>query len=163
MKTFQSYFEDTATDLAKALDSHDWSYEMSDDHRYYVSGERSYSNIKSLIEKMVREGQDREAKEILDTCEYPYKDKRFIEPFYNYLFAVKNKPKETNKPKSTIDRVYSSLAKSSNGKSINIYAYKDIDGSIHVKKDINKKNIIDKVVNSEDEAKKLFDQISHEK
>ena len=47
--------------LEKALQTHDWYYMMSDDHRYYTRGSEEARNIHNLITKLKEAGQGEEA------------------------------------------------------------------------------------------------------
>ena len=48
--------------IAKALDKelkeHDWTYEMSDDHGYWLSGTAQRNKIKKMAEDYYAEGED---------------------------------------------------------------------------------------------------------
>jgi len=44
--------------LKQQLESHDWFYQYSDDHRYYKSGEKEYQEIWRTIEDMKEFGEN---------------------------------------------------------------------------------------------------------
>lgn len=52
---------DLMAKLEKALQTHDWYYMMSDDHRYYKRGSEEARNIHNLITKLKEAGQGEEA------------------------------------------------------------------------------------------------------
>ena len=49
----------TLDTLEKQLLEHDWTYEMSDDHRYWVSGTTDRKEIKVAVEKLYAMGLKR--------------------------------------------------------------------------------------------------------
>lgn len=57
------------TDLEKLDDllrKHDWTYQMSDDNRYYQSGVKSKNEIKNLLDKADKEGWKKEALDVFE-------------------------------------------------------------------------------------------------
>ena len=50
--------------LESQLESHDWFYGYSDDHRYYKSGSREYRQIRDTIDKLSSEGYKVEAEQM---------------------------------------------------------------------------------------------------
>ena len=44
--------------LESKLKSHDWFFEYSDDHRYYTSGLREFTQIWNIIEKLQAVGEN---------------------------------------------------------------------------------------------------------
>lgn len=59
--------EDLMQQLEKALESHDWWYMMSDDHRWYVRGSEQAKNIHNLIMKLKDAGRGDEAEALYKT------------------------------------------------------------------------------------------------
>jgi hypothetical protein len=50
--------------LESQLESHDWFYGYSDDHRYYKSGSREHRQIWETIDKLSSEGYKVEAEQM---------------------------------------------------------------------------------------------------
>lgn len=50
MMQWERSVETPKEELVRLLDDHDWYYHYSDDHRYWVAGERSIVRIRALIE-----------------------------------------------------------------------------------------------------------------
>lgn len=50
--------------LESQLESHDWFYGYSDDHRYYKSGSREHRQIWETIDKLSSEGYKIEAEQM---------------------------------------------------------------------------------------------------
>ena len=50
--------------LESQLESHDWFYGYSDDHRYYKSGSREHRQIWDTIKKLSSEGYKVEAEQM---------------------------------------------------------------------------------------------------
>jgi hypothetical protein len=44
--------------LVSKLQGFDWYYEMSDDHRYWVAGERARAEVQKLIDKLILEDKE---------------------------------------------------------------------------------------------------------
>jgi len=47
-------------ELQDALESHDWWYMMSDDHRWYLSGTKSMNHIRDLVKRVNSAGLTKE-------------------------------------------------------------------------------------------------------
>ena len=67
--------EDLMQQLEKALQSHDWYYMMSDDHRWYTRGSEQARNIRNLIVKLKDAGKGDEAEALYKS----YSDKNKFE------------------------------------------------------------------------------------
>lgn len=50
----------------KMLQSHDWYYHFSDDHRYYIKGRDSAQRIRVMMERLGELGLETEAKELFE-------------------------------------------------------------------------------------------------
>ncbi|MFZ9219875.1 MAG: hypothetical protein ACO22Y_00065 [Sediminibacterium sp.] len=66
---------DLMQQLEKALQSHDWYYMMSDDHRWYTRGSQEAQNIRNLIVKLKDAGKGDEAEALYKS----YSDKHKFE------------------------------------------------------------------------------------
>ena len=53
-------------ELEALLISHDWYYDMSDDHRYYLQGRRQYNEIWNLMTELKENGYFTEAENLYD-------------------------------------------------------------------------------------------------
>jgi len=79
------------------IKSHDYSYMMSDDHRYYVSGERSEQKIKQLIHTLcsvVHINAERLLEDSLSEVNEQYVDgltHKVIRGWFNNYIPVQNK------------------------------------------------------------------------
>jgi hypothetical protein len=54
-------------ELEALLVSHDWYYAMSDDHRYYTQGRKSFEMIWKLMDELKDGGYFTEAENLYDT------------------------------------------------------------------------------------------------
>ena len=52
--------------LEELLQTHDWYYNMSDDHRYYLQGRRQYNEIWRLMDELKNNGYFTEAENLYD-------------------------------------------------------------------------------------------------
>jgi hypothetical protein len=52
--------------LEELLQTHDWYYNMSDDHRYYLQGRRQYNEIWKLMDELKTNGYFTEAENLYD-------------------------------------------------------------------------------------------------
>ena len=52
--------------LEELLRTHDWYYNMSDDHRYYLQGRRQYNEIWRLMDELKNNGYFTEAENLYD-------------------------------------------------------------------------------------------------
>jgi hypothetical protein len=52
--------------LEELLQTHDWYYNMSDDHRYYLQGRRQYNEIWNLMTELKDNGYFTEAENLYD-------------------------------------------------------------------------------------------------
>tara|TARA_R100000315_G_C5193232_1_gene112858 strand:- start:165 stop:374 length:210 start_codon:yes stop_codon:yes gene_type:complete len=52
--------------LEELLQTHDWYYNMSDDHRYYLQGRRQYNEIWRLMDELKDNGYFTEAENLYD-------------------------------------------------------------------------------------------------
>lgn len=50
--------------LESQLESHDWLYGYSDDHRYYKSGSREHQQIRSTMKKLSEVGYEVESEQM---------------------------------------------------------------------------------------------------
>jgi len=46
------------------LETHDWFYTYSDDHRYYTRGRDQRASINKALDELTEKGQEREAKDL---------------------------------------------------------------------------------------------------
>ncbi len=53
-------------ELEELLKHHDWYYAMSDDHRYYSSGRKSFEKIWKLMDELKNNGYFTEAENLYD-------------------------------------------------------------------------------------------------
>jgi|15BtaG_2_1085339.scaffolds.fasta_scaffold02325_5 hypothetical protein len=53
-------------DLETALQTHDWAYQMSDDHRYWERGEKQSKNINNLMKQLKSIGYGDDAQSLYD-------------------------------------------------------------------------------------------------
>ncbi len=79
MQENESGQDDLMAQLEKALQSHDWYYMMSDDHRWYTRGSQQAQNIRNLIVKLKDAGQGDEAEALYKS----YSDKNKFEQVTN--------------------------------------------------------------------------------
>jgi len=52
-------------DLEKAADKFDWSYEFSDDHRYWVAGDKQKKELAKMISDLLKQNPGDEKKIIV--------------------------------------------------------------------------------------------------
>ena len=50
----------------RMLESHDWTYHYSDDHRYYTKGRDEAHKIRIMMERLEEAGQGDQAKELFE-------------------------------------------------------------------------------------------------
>lgn len=50
----------------RMLQTHDWTYHYSDDHRYYVKGRDEAQKIRVMMERLEAAGQGDQAKELFE-------------------------------------------------------------------------------------------------
>ncbi|MFW6310860.1 MAG: hypothetical protein ACOC1K_01350 [Nanoarchaeota archaeon] len=86
-KLIKESHEEIRQELIDALQNHDWYYEMSDDHRKYLEGEREIKKIYVLLKQLSEE----DARTLWNEYapEMPYPDNLF--PFPEHLFKEYNK------------------------------------------------------------------------
>lgn len=53
--------------LEELLQTHDWYYNMSDDHKYYLQGRKQYNEIWRLMGELKDNGYFTEAENLYDT------------------------------------------------------------------------------------------------